>query len=154
MLFSAITPESAHHQVHQYLIDLNSDLSVSRPRSRLQWGVPVPGDHTQTVSCSCKHNQPFNFFAVCFSPHVFLSFSLLLTQIYVWLDALINYLTVSGHPSPDHTWPATVHIVGKDILRFHAVFWPAFLMAAGLELPRRVVTHSHWTMGKTKVSAL
>ncbi len=69
----------------------------------------------------------------------------------MWLDALINYLTVSKHPSPSHTWPATAHIVGKDILRFHAVFWPAFLMAAGLELPRRIVTHSHWTMGKTKV---
>ncbi|XP_064383253.1 methionine--tRNA ligase, mitochondrial-like isoform X3 [Halichondria panicea] len=115
-----IVPEVAHHQVHQYLLDLSSDLSVSRPRSRLQWGVPVPGDNTQTI--------------------------------YVWLDALVNYLTVSNHPSPGHTWPATVHIVGKDILRFHAVFWPAFLMAAGLELPQKIVTHSHWTRGKSKMS--
>ena len=69
----------------------------------------------------------------------------------MWLDALLNYLTVSRFPSSGHTWPATAHVVGKDILRFHAVYWPAFLMAVGLEPPRKIVTHSHWTMGRLKV---
>ena len=68
--------------------------------------------------------------------------------IYVWLDALVNYLTVSMQH-----WPATVHVVGKDILKFHAIYWPAFLLAAGMDLPRRIVSHAHWTMGRTKVSA-
>lgn len=73
-------------------------------------------------------------------------------QMYVWLDALLNYLTVSGYPSSSHQWPATAHVVGKDILRFHAVYWPAFLLAAGLEMPKKIVTHAHWTMGRMKVS--
>lgn len=64
----------------------------------------------------------------------------------------MNYLTVSGHPLPNHTWPPTEHIVGKDILRFHAVYWPAFLLAAGLQLPKKIVTHCHWTVDKSKVS--
>ena len=72
----------------------------------------------------------------------------------MWLDALVNYLTVSGHPLPGHTWPPTEQVVGKDILRFHAIFWPAFLLAAGLELPRKIVTHSHWVVDKTKVSVI
>ena len=58
---------------------------------------------------------------------------------------------MSKFPSSGHTWPATAHIVGKDILKFHAVFWPAFLMAAGLEPPRKIVTHAHWMMGRLKV---
>jgi methionyl-tRNA synthetase len=70
----------------------------------------------------------------------------------VWLDALVNYLTVGGYPDPGYIWPATAHIVGKDILRFHAMFWPAFLMAAGLDPPEQVISHSHWTMGKLKMS--
>lgn len=76
----------------------------------------------------------------------------LFSQIYVWLDALVNYLTVSGHPLPDHTWPPTEHVVGKDILKFHAIFWPAFLLAAGLQLPKRIITHSHWMVQNAKVS--
>ena len=74
-----------------------------------------------------------------------------LIQIYVWLDALFNYLTVSGSPDCPHPWPPTAHIVGKDILRFHAIYWPAFLMASGLSPPRRIVSHAHWTLGMTKV---
>ncbi|KAJ9200665.1 hypothetical protein DTO021D3_2643 [Paecilomyces variotii] len=101
------------------------DLSISRPVERLTWGIRVPGDETQTI--------------------------------YVWLDALINYLTKAGYPFPPgqenkHGWPADVHVVGKDIVRFHCVYWPAFLMALDLPLPRNVLTHGHWTMNREKMS--
>ena len=66
--------------------------------------------------------------------------------MYVWIDALVNYLTALGYPSAMHGWPVDAHIVGKDIVRFHAIYWPAFLMAAGLPLPRTIVAHSHWTV--------
>ncbi|GMF17058.1 unnamed protein product [Phytophthora fragariaefolia] len=73
--------------------------------------------------------------------------------VYVWLDALTNYLTSAGYPgNVDHAWPADYHIVGKDILKFHAIYWPAFLMAAGLPLPKKVVAHAHWTVGNVKMS--
>ncbi|KAJ1969502.1 bck1-like resistance to osmotic shock [Dispira parvispora] len=94
------------------------DLSISRPRSRLNWGIPVPGDAQHTV--------------------------------YVWLDALMSYLTVSQN----HVgiFPPTLQVVGKDIIKFHAIFWPAFLMAAGLPLPKRIIAHAHWTMDHHKMS--
>lgn len=73
--------------------------------------------------------------------------------VYVWLDALTNYLTISGYPGDTSaTWPADYHIVGKDILKFHAIYWPAFLMAAGLPLPKRIVAHAHWTVDNVKMS--
>lgn len=73
--------------------------------------------------------------------------------VYVWLDALTNYLTVAGYPGDTSaTWPADYHVVGKDILKFHAIYWPAFLLAAGLPLPKRVVAHAHWTVGNVKMS--
>ncbi|KAK0542922.1 methionyl-tRNA synthetase, partial [Tilletia horrida] len=105
-----------------------ADLSVSRPRSRLHWGIPVPDDDEHTI--------------------------------YVWIDALVNYLTVTGFPwagaegphGEGSAWPADVHVVGKDIVRFHAVYWPAMLMAANLPLPRHIVAHAHWTMDKAKMS--
>ncbi|KAF8477362.1 tRNA synthetases class I (M)-domain-containing protein [Kalaharituber pfeilii] len=115
---------------HQYILSqLTSqplaDLSISRPRERLTWGIPVPHDADHTI--------------------------------YVWLDALINYLTVAGYPfTPglEHAngWPADVHVIGKDILRFHCIYWPAFLMALELPLPKNIVTHAHWTMNKRKMS--
>ena len=84
------------------------DQSISR--SNFTWGIPVPGDPSQVI--------------------------------YVWFDALINYITMAGWGTDDarfaHVWPADVHIIGKDILRFHAVLWPAMLMAAGIELPKKV----------------
>jgi len=98
------------------------DLSVTRSRERVQWGIPCPRDAQQTI--------------------------------YVWLDALVNYLTSVGYPHSQHwrdRWPGT-HIVGKDIVRFHAVYWPAFLMAAGIEPPQRVIAHAHWTSNKVKMS--
>ena len=72
--------------------------------------------------------------------------------IYVWLDALVNYLTVGGYPNDDYVWPADCHIVGKDILRFHAIYWPAFLMAANLEPPRHIHCHGHWLIHEEKMS--
>ena len=88
------------------------DVSISRPREQLEWGIPVPGDESQVM--------------------------------YVWMDALANYLTVLGYPdSLDYKewWPPTAQFVGKDILRFHAIIWPAILLGLGLELPRTIVSH-------------
>nr|XP_033801067.1 methionine--tRNA ligase, mitochondrial isoform X2 [Geotrypetes seraphini] len=73
--------------------------------------------------------------------------------IYVWLDALVNYLTVAGYPEAHHSWwPAVHHVVGKDILKFHAIYWPAFLMAAGLAPPDHIYVHSHWLVHGQKMS--
>ncbi|KAH3804912.1 hypothetical protein DPMN_133205 [Dreissena polymorpha] len=73
--------------------------------------------------------------------------------VYVWLDALFNYLTVSGFPTKSQSvWPPDVQVIGKDILKFHAVYWPAFLMATGLEPPRKIFCHSHWRVDNTKMS--
>lgn len=96
------------------------DISVSRPASRLHWGIPVPGDSSQTI--------------------------------YVWLDALVNYLTVAGYPHDNSYLPIDCHVIGKDILKFHAIYWPAFLLAAGLELPKKYICHSHWMVDGTKMS--
>lgn len=102
------------------------DLSISRPSERLSWGIPVPDDSTQTI--------------------------------YVWLDALINYLTKANYPfqipGQEHAagWPADCHVIGKDIVRFHCIYWPAFLMALDLPLPKQILTHAHWTLGNEKMS--
>uniref|UniRef100_A0A6I8NR33 Methionine--tRNA ligase, mitochondrial n=1 Tax=Ornithorhynchus anatinus TaxID=9258 RepID=A0A6I8NR33_ORNAN len=115
---AAVAPEPFRRHVLRWLREELPDLSVSRERSRLHWGIPVPGDPTQTV--------------------------------YVWLDALVSYLTVTGYPGPGAA--DTCHVLGKDILRFHAVYWPALLLAAGLPPPRRIRVHSHWTVGGRKMS--
>jgi methionyl-tRNA synthetase len=106
-----IRPESRRNEVLRFVEGGLSDLSVSR--TSFDWGVPVPG-----------------------SPgHV----------MYVWVDALTNYLTGIGYPDRDATdarfWPADLHLIGKDIVRFHAVYWPAFLMSASIKLPRSVFGH-------------
>jgi methionyl-tRNA synthetase len=72
--------------------------------------------------------------------------------VYVWLDALANYLTVAGYPDNPHPQPPDVQVVGKDILKFHAIYWPAFLMAAGLGLPSTIVAHAHWTLDGKKIA--
>ena len=95
---------------------------ISVSRSRLPWGVPWPGDDAHTV--------------------------------YVWLDALTNYLSAIGFPDERYRewWPADVHVIGKDITRFHCVYWPAFLMSADVELPRSVWAHGFVTVGGGKLS--
>ncbi len=72
--------------------------------------------------------------------------------MYVWFDALTNYLTADGWPDRKGFWPADLHLIGKDILRFHAIYWPAFLMSAGIELPRKVFAHGWWTVEGEKMS--
>ena len=119
----AIAPRSRRNEVISFVRSGLRDLSISR--TGFSWGIPVPDDP--------KH------------------------VIYVWLDALANYITALGYPEVESTdyaayWPADVHIVGKDILRFHTVYWPAFLMAAGLAPPRRVFAHGWWTVEGQKMS--
>ena len=98
------------------------DVSVSRPTSQLTWGVSVPDDDTQVM--------------------------------YVWMDALSNYITVLGYPEKDISewWPATAQFVGKDILRFHAIIWPAMLMGLGLPLPKTITTHGFILANGQKMS--
>ncbi|KAJ2969719.1 hypothetical protein NUW58_g9914 [Xylaria curta] len=121
-----IVPHSRFAEVVSWVENNLEDLSVSRPASRLDWGIPVPDDPSQTI--------------------------------YVWLDALINYITTTGYPfwQPGSErkggWPADVHVVGKDIIRFHCIYWPAFLMALDLPLPKQVLSHGHWLMSKQKMS--
>jgi len=120
-----ITPASRMKDVVQAVENGLEDLSISRPTERLSWGIRVPGDDTQTI--------------------------------YVWLDALMNYVTKAGYPwTPGREqaggWPADCHVIGKDIVRFHCIYWPAFLMALGLPLPRKILTHAHWTLGGSKMS--
>jgi methionyl-tRNA synthetase len=117
-----ILPAGRRNEVLSFVRGGLRDLSISRTSFR--WGIPVPGT----------------------TDHV----------MYVWLDALNNYVTACGFPDEASPrwgyWPADVHFVGKDILRFHAVYWPAFLMAAGLPLPRRVSSNGWWTVEGEKMS--
>ncbi|KAK9471642.1 tRNA synthetases class I (M)-domain-containing protein [Dipodascopsis tothii] len=130
---SCSEPEKSMIYPQKYLADVISwvsegleDLSVSRPRKRSSWGIPVPGDDTQTV--------------------------------YVWLDALTNYLTATKFPwsskqeYEESAWPADIHLIGKDIVRFHCIYWPAFLLAADLPLPGQILVHSHWQLNGAKMS--
>lgn len=104
------------------LLEDTPDISISRPRKQLSWGVPVPGDESQVM--------------------------------YVWIDALSNYITVLGYPDQDISdwWPATAQFVGKDILRFHTITWPAILLGLGLPLPKNVVSHGHVLANGQKMS--
>jgi methionyl-tRNA synthetase len=118
-----IRPESRYNEVVRFVEMGLKDLSISRVS--LKWGIPWPGDGAHVV--------------------------------YVWLDALANYVTALGFGSPDTSlydryWPADLHLVGKDILRFHCVYWPAFLLSAGLPLPRQVYGHGWWLRDERKMS--
>ncbi|TGZ81105.1 methionyl-tRNA synthetase [Ascodesmis nigricans] len=120
-----IVPHSRYKEVVAAVEEGLEDLSISRTRSRLSWGIQVPNDPEQTV--------------------------------YVWLDALVNYLTASGYPwTPGREqalgWPADLHVIGKDIVKFHCIYWPAFLLALDLPMPKRILTHAHWTMNHKKMS--
>ncbi|MEO1280252.1 MAG: methionine--tRNA ligase [Pseudomonadota bacterium] len=106
-----IGPVERRNEVRSFVAGGLQDLSISR--TTFDWGVPVPGDENHVM--------------------------------YVWVDALTNYITALGYPDETSDlwtyWPADIHVIGKDIVRFHAVYWPAFLMSAGLPLPRRIFAH-------------
>src|SRR3954469_15488361 len=118
-----IQPESRRNEVMSFVRSGLRDLSVSR--SSFKWGIPVPDD----------------------PEHV----------IYVWLDALSNYITALGYGSEDDSkfkkyWPAEVQFIGKEIVRFHCVYWPAFLMAAGIPVPQQIVAHGWLLFEESKMS--
>ena len=117
-----IAPGSAHNEVVSFVRSGLRDLSISRTSFR--WGIEVPDDPAHVV--------------------------------YVWLDALANYVTALGYPDEQAAlwryWPAQLHLVGKEIVRFHAIYWPAFLMAAGLPLPERIYANGWWTVDGEKMS--
>ncbi|KAK4238700.1 hypothetical protein C8A03DRAFT_43561 [Achaetomium macrosporum] len=121
-----VEPAYRMNEVVDWVKNHLSDLSISRPVQRLSWGIRVPDDPSQTI--------------------------------YVWVDALINYITAAGFPAwtPEEWqkdgWPADVQVIGKDILRFHCVYWPALLMALDIPLPKKMLIHSHWTLNKKKMS--
>jgi methionyl-tRNA synthetase len=117
-----IQPKSRRNEIISFVKEGLRDLSVSR--TSFTWGIPVPGNPR----------------------HI----------IYVWFDALTNYITGLGYPDEGGNfgtfWPVDVHLIGKDIVRFHAVYWPTFLMAAGLPLPGKVFAHGWWTVEGQKMS--
>ena len=117
-----IGPQSRFNEVYSFVKGGLKDISISR--ATFSWGIPVPGE----------------------TKHV----------MYVWIDALTNYLTALGFPAlkDDYAkfWPVCHHMVGKDIIRFHCVYWPAFLMAANLMPPKRVYAHGWWTVEGQKMS--
>ncbi|MFH1848056.1 MAG: methionine--tRNA ligase, partial [Candidatus Omnitrophota bacterium] len=119
-----IKPASRRNEILGFLQNKLNDLCVTRPKSRLGWGIEIPFDK-EYVS-------------------------------YVWFDALINYITGCGFSKDEkqfkELWPADLHIVGKDILRHHAVYWPIMLHAAGLPLPRTIFAHGWWTIKGEKMS--
>jgi methionyl-tRNA synthetase len=118
-----ISPKTRNNEVVSFVKNGLKDLSISR--KTFSWGIKVPDDET----------------------HV----------IYVWLDALTNYISALDYPNFDNTlykkfWPASIHLIGKDILRFHAVYWPAFLMAANIPLPKKIYGHGWILSGDEKMS--
>ena len=121
-----IVPESRKNEMLNFIKEGLTDTSFSRPKANLDWGIPVPGDDTQVM--------------------------------YVWADALSNYISGYGDGSVGRRmdrWmehPADAHVIGKDILRFHAVIWPAMLMAAGLPLPKSIFVHGFVTVNGEKMS--
>jgi len=117
-----IQPDERRNEVVNYIKDHLEDFSISR--QNMKWGIRVPGDDKHTI--------------------------------YVWFDALLNYLTASGYASDEKQfakwWPADLHIVGKDIIKFHCAFWPAMLLSAGLPLPKQVFAHGFFTIDGQKMS--
>ena len=119
-----VQPESARNEVVSFVRRGLEDLSISRSKEKFDWGIDIPWDDSHIT--------------------------------YVWFDALLNYITAIGYGEDqakfESLWPANVQVVGKDILRFHAVIWPAMLMAAGLETPRQVFGHGWLLVGGEKMS--
>lgn len=118
-----IVPESRKNEILSLLKEGLEDISISRPKDKIGWGIPVPGNAHQVM--------------------------------YVWFEALMNYITVLGYPEHDdfkQFWPANVQIIGKDIIRFHAAIWPAMLMSLGAELPKQLYVHGFITVEGKKMS--
>ena len=119
-----IQPAFRKNEVLGFLRQTLGDLCISRPKSRLNWGIELPFDSDYVT--------------------------------YVWFDALTNYISAIGYPNEPETfekwWPVDFHLIGKDILTTHAVYWPTMLMAADLPLPKTIFAHGWWLMGDTKMS--
>ncbi|PYN71056.1 MAG: methionine--tRNA ligase, partial [Candidatus Rokuibacteriota bacterium] len=118
-----IRPERYRNEILGFLRDPLQDLSISRPRTRLEWGIPLPFDDKYVT--------------------------------YVWFDALINYVSALGQPGGDtfkRYWPHVEHLIGKDILKPHAIYWPCMLKAVGLDVFRHLDVHGYWNIGGGKMS--
>jgi len=118
-----VRPERYRNEVLGFLRDPLTDLSISRPRRRLEWGIPLPFDDQYVT--------------------------------YVWFDALINYVSALGSPGDprfEKFWPHAQHVIGKDIVKPHAIYWPCMLKAAGIALYRHLNVHGYWTLGGHKIS--
>jgi len=118
-----VIPGTRRNEILQVILDGLEDISISRPKEKISWGIPVPGDKTQVM--------------------------------YVWFEALMNYITVLGYP--EHSdfkkfWPANVQVIGKDILRFHAAIWPGMLLGLGQPLPEKLFVHGFVNIGNKKMS--
>ena len=119
-----IQPAHRRNEILGFLKQPLSDLCISRPKSRLNWGIELPFDDEYVT--------------------------------YVWFDALINYLTATGYGKDDLSynkwWPADCHLIGKDILTTHAVYWPTMLLSAGIPLPKTIFAHGWWLSDSSKMS--
>jgi methionyl-tRNA synthetase len=118
-----IVPEGRRNEILSLIKQGLDDISISRPKEKIGWGIPVPGDSKQVM--------------------------------YVWFEALMNYITVLGYPEHDdfkQYWPADVQVIGKDIIRFHAAIWPAMLMSLGAALPKQLYVHGFITVEGKKMS--
>ncbi len=118
-----VVPETKRNEILSVIDSGLDDISISRPKDKISWGIPVPGDKTQVM--------------------------------YVWFEALMNYITVLGYPEHEDFakfWPADVQIIGKDITRFHAAIWPAMLLSLGLQLPKTLYVHGFVTVDGKKMS--
>ena len=118
-----IVPEARKNEMMAFLNNKLHDVSFSREKSKLPWGIPVPND----------------------PDHV----------MYVWCDALANYITNVGYSTNDEEfnsiWPADIHIIGKDIIRFHSIYWPAMLISAGIAVPKKLFVHAFIKKGDQKI---
>lgn len=118
-----VLPDSRRNEILSVLKEGLEDISISRPKDKISWGIPVPGDDSQVM--------------------------------YVWFEALMNYLTVLGYPEHEDFktyWPANVQVIGKDIIRFHAAIWPGMLLGLGLPLPKSLYVHGFITVDGKKMS--
>ncbi|OGE80952.1 MAG: methionine--tRNA ligase [Candidatus Doudnabacteria bacterium RIFCSPHIGHO2_01_FULL_43_23] len=119
-----VRPQKRFNEILAFIAEGLTDISISRSKKTLSWGIPVPDDQEQII--------------------------------YIWFDALINYLSGIGYYEEDGTfkkfWPADIHLVGKDIVRFHAALWPAMLMSAGIELPKQILVHGFINVDGKKMS--